>query len=91
MRSMTVEYLDARGQWQPLEDATAVRLEPGVYEVTISRLSPTWRVQTDTFDGTLLRVNGLETREVVGTRTEGDRIYLRAIAREQSRPPVGKP
>ena len=84
LRGVTVEYLDADGRWRPLEDASAVRLEPGVYEVTLSRLSPTCRVRADTFDGTVLRVDGLETREVIGTRIEGDRIYLRATARERS-------
>jgi hypothetical protein len=65
---MNVEYLDAYAKWQPLENATAVQLEPGVYEVTIAELSPTWKVSKDLFDGSLLRVNGVETNQVVGMR-----------------------
>jgi hypothetical protein len=53
---MNVEYLDAYAKWQPLENATAVQVEPGVYEITIADLSPTWKVSKDRFDGSLLRV-----------------------------------
>lgn len=82
---MNVEYLDAYAKWQPLENATAVQLEPGVYEVTIAELSPTWKVSTNLFDGSLLRVNGLETNEVVGTRRDRDKIVLMARAQQPRR------
>ncbi|HEY5372972.1 MAG TPA: hypothetical protein VIK01_04765 [Polyangiaceae bacterium] len=82
---MNVEYLDAYAKWQPLENATAVQLEPGVYEVTIAELSPTWKVSKDLFDGSLLRVNGLETNEVVGTRRDRDKIVLMARAQQPRR------
>ncbi len=79
---MKVEYLDAYANWQPLENATAVKVAPGVYEVTISKLSPLWKVSKDLFDGSLLRVNGLETNEVVGTCRETDKIVLTAKAQQ---------
>ncbi len=82
---MNVEYLDAYAKWQPLENATAVQLEPGVYEITIAELSPSWKVSKDLFDGSLLRVNGLETNEVVGTRREQDKILLMARATQPRR------
>jgi hypothetical protein len=82
---MNVEYLDAYAKWQPLENATAVQLEPGVYEVTIAELSPTWKVSKDLFDGSLLRVNGLETNEVIGTRRDRDKIVLMARAQQPRR------
>ena len=82
---MHVEYLDAYAKWQPLENATVVKVEDGVYEVTISKLPPMWKVSKDLFDGSLLRVNGLETNEVVGTRREADKIVLTAKAQRPQR------
>jgi hypothetical protein len=82
---MNVEYLNAYAKWQPLENATAVQLEPGVYEVTIAELSPMWKVSTDLFDGSLLRVNGVETNQVVGMRRERDNIVLMARAQQPRR------
>jgi hypothetical protein len=84
---MTVEYLDAYGKWQPLENATAVRVAPGTYEVTLNELSPTWHVSRELFDGAKIRVNGLETNRVIGTRRERDKVVLLATAREQTPPP----
>jgi hypothetical protein len=82
---MKVEYLDAYAKWQPLENATAVQVAPGVFEITIAELSPRWEVSKDLFDGSLLRVNGLETNEVVGTRRERDKIVLIAKAQQPRR------
>ncbi len=77
--------MDGNGQWQPLENASAIRVQSGVYEVTLTRLSPTWHVPKDLFDGTVLRVDGRITREVVGARREQDRVVLKATT-EPSRP-----
>jgi len=82
---MNVDYLDAYAKWQPLENATAVQLEPGAYEVTIANRSPTWKVSKDLFDGSLLRVNGVETNQVVGMRRERDKIVLMARAQQSRR------
>jgi hypothetical protein len=84
---MKVEFLDGYGLWQPLENATAVRVAPGTYEVTISELSPTWQVSRDTFDGAAIRVNGRETKKVVGTRRDRDKLVLIATAREPTPTP----
>ena len=84
---MIVEYLDAYGTWQPLENATAVRVAPGKYEITLNQLSATWHVSTGLFDGAKMRVNGLETKKVVGTRRVRDKVLLLATAREQTPPP----
>ena len=85
---MTVEFLDGYGLWQLLENATAVRVAPGVYEITINQLSPTWKVSRELFDGAAMRVNGLETKRVIGTRRERDKVFLLATAREQTPPPT---
>jgi hypothetical protein len=77
--------MDGNGRWQPLEDASAIRVQSGVYEVTLGRLSPTWHVQKDLFDGMVLRVDGRVTREVVGARREQDRVVLKATT-DSSRP-----
>jgi hypothetical protein len=87
---MQVEFLDAYGRWQSLSNAKAERAGPGAYEVTIVDLSPTWRLRADMFDGALLRVDGKETSTVVGTRTEADKIFLRAEI-EPSQPSNAKP
>ena len=84
---MIVEYLDAYGRWQPLENATAVRVAPGMYEITLNALSPTWHVTMDLFDGAKMRVNGLETKRVVGTRRVRDQVVLLATARERTPSP----
>ena len=84
---MIVEYLDAYGTWQPLENATAVRVAPGMYEITLNELSHTWHVSRDLFDGAKMRVNGLETKKVVGTRRVRDQVVLLATARERTPPP----
>jgi hypothetical protein len=85
--SMIVEYLDAYGRWQPLENATAVRVAPGMYEITLNELSPTWHVSMGLFDDAKMRVNGLETKRVVGTRRVRDKVVLLATARERTPPP----
>jgi hypothetical protein len=85
--NMIVEYLDAYGKWQPLENATAVRVAPGTYEITLNELSPTWHVSKDLFDDAKIRVNGLETKRVIGTRRVRDKVVLLATAREQTPPP----
>jgi hypothetical protein len=84
---MKVEFLDGYGLWQPLENASAVRVAPGEYEVTISQLSPAWQVSRDLFDGAKIRVNGRETKTVVGTRRDRDRLILLATARERTPAP----
>jgi hypothetical protein len=78
---MKVEYLDPFGRWQPLENATTSRVEPGLYEITITQLSPAWRVRMNLLDGSLLRVGGAETSKVVRTRTEPEKIIVTATAR----------
>jgi hypothetical protein len=78
---MTVEYMDAYGQWQHLDNATAARVAPGTYEVTLGELPPTWHVRLNLFDGSQLRVNGLETKRVIGIRKERDKVILLATAR----------
>jgi hypothetical protein len=75
---LLIEFLDNDSQWRPFDNATAVCVEAGVYEITISELSHLWRVQVDLFDGTLLRIDGRETKSVAGVRRERDRIVLRA-------------
>jgi hypothetical protein len=90
LRAMEVEFLDAYGRWQQLSNATAERAGPGAYEVTIVELSPAWGMRAEMFDGALLRVDGRETSTVVGTRTEADRIFLRAET-EPSHPSSTKP
>jgi len=82
--------MDAYGRWQLLENATAARVAPGTYEVTIRELSPTWQVRMNLFDGSLLRVNGLETKRVIGIRKEPDKVILLATARV-SPPPMSPP
>ncbi|HWZ90388.1 MAG TPA: hypothetical protein VNW92_16105 [Polyangiaceae bacterium] len=80
-----VEFLDGEGQWQPLENASAVRVQSGVYEVTLSEMSYMWQVPKDLFEGTLLRVDGRETNEVVGIRRERSLVVLKATTKP-SRP-----
>jgi hypothetical protein len=77
--------MDAAGCWQLLENASATRVRSGVYEITLSEVSPTWPVHVDLFDGALLRVDGRETKEVVGTRRERSFLVLQATT-EPSRP-----
>jgi hypothetical protein len=84
---MKVEFLDGYGMWQPIENATAAKIAPSTYEVTITRLGPTWQVSRDLFDGAKIRVNGRETKTVVGTRRERDKLVLLATARERTPAP----
>ena len=84
---MKVEYLDASGKWQPLENATAVQVAPGTFEITLNELPPTWHGSKDLFDGAKIRVNRLETKRIIGTRREHDQVVLLATAREQTPPP----
>ena len=73
-----VELMDGAGSWQLLENASATRIQSGVYEITLSEVSCTWQVRVDLFDGALLRVDGRETKKVVGTRRERSFVVLRA-------------
>lgn len=77
--------MDAAGRWQLLENASASRVRSGVYELTLSEVSPTWPGHVDLFDGALLRVDGRETTEVVGTRRERGFLILQATT-EPSQP-----
>ena len=81
LRRMRVEYLDARGQWRPLENATAARVKPGLCEITITESSPAWRARAELLDGSLLRVDGVETNRIIARRTEEDKIIVTATAR----------
>jgi hypothetical protein len=76
-----VEYLDARGQWQTLENATAARVKPGLCEITISELLPTWRARAELLAGSVLRVDGVETNRVIGRRTEEGKVIVTATTR----------
>lgn len=77
--------MDAAGRWQLLENASATRIRSGVYEITLSEVSFMWPVPVDLFNGALLRVDGRETKEVVGTRRERSLVILQATT-EPSRP-----
>lgn len=82
--------MDAHGRWQLLNNANAVFIRPGVYEVTIRALSPTWGVKADMFEGAVLRVDGVETKTIVATRTEPDKVVIKART-ELSQPKNDKP
>ena len=77
--------MDGAGRWQLLENASASRVRPGLYEITLSEVSPTWPVRVDLYDGALLRVDGSETNVVTGIRREGSVLVLQATT-EPSRP-----
>jgi hypothetical protein len=79
--SVRVEYLDAYGRWQMLENAIAARVKPGLYEITIAQLSATQRARAELSDGSLLRLDGVESSRIVGTRTEPDKVILTATSR----------
>ncbi len=76
-----VEYLDARGQWRTLENATAARVKPGLCEITISEPSLTRQARAELLAGSVLRVDGVETNRVIGRRTEDDKVIVTATAR----------
>jgi hypothetical protein len=80
-----VEFMDAAGQWHLLENAYATRIRSGEYEITLSDVPYMWPVPIDLFDGASLRVDGRETKEVVGTRRERDVLILQAKT-QPSRP-----
>jgi hypothetical protein len=78
---MRVEYLDAHGRWRPLENATAARLKPGLCEIAITESSPAWRARSELLDGSLLRVDGIETNRIIARRVEEDKIIVTATTR----------
>jgi len=78
---MIVEYLDERGRWRTLENATAVRVKAGVCEITVSELSPTWKPRAELLAGSVLRVDGVETNRVIGMRVEEGKLIVTATAR----------
>ncbi|HEY3746177.1 MAG TPA: hypothetical protein VGL17_08055 [Gemmatimonadaceae bacterium] len=77
--------MDAAGRWHLLENASAARIRSGEYEITLSDVPHTWPVSVGLFDGALLRVDGRETKEVVGTRRERNVLILEAKT-QSSRP-----
>jgi hypothetical protein len=87
---MRVEFMDAYGRWQLLNNANAVLVRPGVYEVTIQDLSSTWGMKADMFEGAVLRVDGTETKTIVATSTEPDKVVIKART-ELSQPKNDKP
>jgi hypothetical protein len=88
--SVRVEFMDAARRWHLLENASATRIRPGEYEITLSDVPYAWPVSVDLFDGALLRVDGRETKELVGTRRERNVLILEAKT-QSSRPYASDP
>lgn len=76
-----MKYLDECGRWRTHENATAVSVKPGVCEITISELSPSWKAQAELLAASVLRVDGVETNRVIGARAEEGKVIATATAR----------
>jgi len=78
MSDMTVEFSD-NGKWKIIAGATVQHVQANRYHVTLTGI-PLW-VRINALDGTTLRVSGLESTQVLGTRRHEDVRVLDVMVR----------